>query len=183
MSNAPLFVEDSKFTIQHTGDLSAQVQFDNSDISTSTLRTQTFQDKDCTLACLDDISNGTAFVTSGSWSPTFSNQAGFTGTPSATSARYIRVDDNVSGAITISGLSNPTGGGSIDFDLPVARTSGDFSSASEGSGVTNAAALLGGEIRCITTAKTGTETLEVASFSGGATGGCLITIFFEYDAS
>jgi hypothetical protein len=111
-------------------------------------------------------------ITIGTWSPTVTNVAGYSGAITVDNARYIRVSSIVIFAIratdTLTGVGPDR---SFRVTLPVARTAGNFAAAGEaiGSGGSNIAGAAG-----FNQAITGGQTLEcvlrTATSSGSITG-------------
>ena len=173
--------DDSAITIRNAGDQTKVCAWDCSGITTATTRTLTVPDDSGTIALTSDFETGT-------WSPTFSNQTRYTGTPTAQFARYIRIGDHVQCILYVSGLTHPTGTGNnrIDVDLPVARTSGNFTTVFQapgntchfisGSGTTDV-----GNVQSVASSQTVRLSVETANVTG--TTGVNIEARWDYDAS
>ena len=127
---------DSTTNLYQVGDSTARVDFDLSAVSTATTRTASFQDKDCTLACLDDVTNGT-FVDAGTWSPNISDVSGsLGGSPSVAYAVYTQTKSVVTASVWIEGLDSAASAVDVGFrlTLPVPR-SGAFADRMEANGI------------------------------------------------
>jgi hypothetical protein len=126
---------DDAITIRDNADNTKVCAWDCSSITTATTRTLTVPDANGTIAL---TGAGTGAEANGAWSPTFSNQSYWTGTPSASREWYIDITGTervVHGSLRITGLSNPgtNGLGQIDFTAPV--HTGTFTGSDEGNGV------------------------------------------------
>lgn len=134
-----------------------------------------------------------ATTSSGTYTPTITNLVGFTGSFSSTFGQFSQVGDLVRVSVFLQTISIPATPTLLraDISLPVARTSGNFSTFSEAMGTcelsqfSGPASVQGTSDGGLIFAVSGTETvqLQVRNINLDNTGNPSVSAVFSYDAS